>query len=104
MKTKVINFRKDNPLRPNVLQAWMLAATADEKQALAKRAKTTYGTLRQAAGAYRTSGALRLDADLARRLELAAFQLQRDGLPVLRREDMAPACAKCEFAKICRGL
>lgn len=89
--------------KPNDLRAWMSSASPAEKEKLAVLAKTTLGTLRQAAGAYRTGGVLRVEPDLARRIELATAKMARDGLPALRRERLALACAHCEFAKACRG-
>lgn len=94
-------LRKEGRLNP--LRRWMLDATPLEKQRLAVLAKTTLGTLRQASGAYRTEGELRMDPDLARRIEKATEKLQREGLDALRREQLSPACARCEFAKACRG-
>lgn len=87
----------------NILRDWMSAASASEKAELARLAQTTVGTLRQLAGAYRTQGHLRVEADLARRIELAAGLIHRPGLPVLCREHLSPACANCEFVPVCRN-
>jgi len=80
----------------------MTAATPKERKRLAALAKTTLGNLQQLAGAYRTEGRANLDSDLARRVEVATNKMHREGLPVLGREALSPACAKCEFAKACR--
>lgn len=88
---------------PNSLRTWLRAATPKEREKLATLASTTIGSLNQFAGAYRTGGLLNVDADMARRIELATVKLQREGLPVVARESLSPACAKCEFAKTCRG-
>lgn len=87
----------------NIFQKWMAQATFDEKTRMAELAGTTIGTLRQAAGAYRTDGQLHVEPVLARRIELATIALSKEGkLPVLPREKLSPACAGCEFAKRCR--
>lgn len=86
----------------NVLAQWWQAATPDEKKRLAALAETTVESLRQMAGAYRTDGELRVTTDLARRIERGTKALQRPGLKMLWREDLCPACAKCEFAVKCR--
>lgn len=87
----------------NLLQKWMACATPQEKLRLARLAKTSIGTLRQIAGGYKTNGALHVESDLARRIEVASTKIIRDGLPLLKREALSPACAKCEFAKACRS-
>lgn len=89
---------------PNALRVWMSAATPKERLRLASLATTTLGNLQQLAGAYRTSGKANLDSDLARRVELATVRMAREGLPVLAREALSPACSKCEFARACRKV
>jgi len=86
----------------NVLRRWMAAATPAERRALALAAGTSYGSLHQMAGAYKRGGVLAVSAEMARRLEQASAPLERPGLPVLRREELSPACAQCEFARMCR--
>lgn len=99
----------------NPLARWMDAATPAQQRALAKRADTTLGTLRQVAGGYRTKGKARTTAELAIKIERAAktifnvrktpkarVKLHRVELPPLHREHLSPACAGCEFAKQCR--
>lgn len=85
---------------PNVLKKWMATATPAERARLAASAKTTIGTLKQVAGGYRTEGKPSTTPELARRVELASVRLVRDGLPVLKREDLCQACGKCEYAKL----
>lgn len=86
----------------NPLKAWWQAATPEEKRRMAQLAGTSVESVHQMAGAYRTEGELRLTPEKARGLELASKKLARKGLPVLRREILAPACGQCEFAKKCR--
>lgn len=88
----------------NAMQRWMLKASAKEIVQLAKLAKTTRGTLRQIAGSYRTQGIPNIKAELASNIEHAAEKLRgkNPDLPVLRREHLNTACARCEFAKKCR--
>ena len=88
---------------PNAMRVWMTSATPKERKRLASLAKTTLGNLQQLAGAYRTEGRANLDSDLARRVEIATEKMQREGLPVLARESLSPACSRCEFAKQCRA-
>ena len=79
----------------------MAVTTTVQHRQLAKRARTSYAVLRQTAGAYRTGGVLTVTAEFARRLERASEQIP--GAPVLKREELCPACGRCEFAKQCRG-
>jgi len=91
-------------INPNPLRVWMTAATPKERLRLASLAKTTLGNLQQVAGGYRTAGAVVLDSDLACRIEAATEKMARDGLPILAREALSPACSKCSFAKKCRAV
>lgn len=83
----------------NRMREWLHSATRAELDRLAKLAKTTIGTIRQIAGGYRTEGEARATPDLARNIELAAVKVHREGLPSLAREDLCPACAKCEYLR-----
>lgn len=83
----------------NVLQKWMLKATPQEKVKLAIFSKISRGALSWMAGGYRTKGRLSTSPEAARRIELAAARIQREGLPVLKREDLCLACGRCEYAK-----
>lgn len=85
----------------NALKKWLAAATPAQQRLLAKRAGTTFAVLRQTAGAYRTNGKLTLTPDFAKRLELASRGIPV--VPALNREELCPACGRCEFAKQCRG-
>lgn len=82
----------------NILRKWMLEATAAEKVRLATKAKTTVGSLRQAAGAYRT-GRLNVTPTMARNIEKAAASLPNKTLPTLKREDLCIECSKCDLIK-----
>lgn len=81
------------------LKNWMTAATAKEKVALARRAKTSVPHLFQLSGGHR-----RASAELAISIEKAALTLRKINptLPELRREDMNGACRGCDFARRCR--
>ena len=66
--------------------------TKKELARLAKLAGSSYNSLRQV-------GATRgVSAQMAIRIERAAKKMGRD----VRREDLNPGCAVCEFAKKCR--
>lgn len=84
----------------NAMRRWMQQATPEQKARLATLAGTTVGTLNQIAGSYRTQGKPRVEADLAGRLAKASRQIK--GVPVLFREELSPACSKCEYARACR--
>lgn len=86
----------------NKMREWLEQATREELDKLARYAKTTVGTIRQIAGGYRTEGEARTIPELARSIELASVKLARDGLPVILRDDLCPACAKCEYCKAAR--
>jgi hypothetical protein len=79
----------------NPLKAWMDQASAAEKRALALAAGTSYQSLHQMAKAYRTDGKLRITPDMARKLEIASKY-------ALRREELCPACGRCELASLAR--
>jgi hypothetical protein len=83
--------------KSNKLRVWLEAATKEEFEKLAKLSGRTIGTLRQIAGSYRTLGKARVIPEVARDIELATIKLQRPGLPPVHREDLCPACAKCDF-------
>lgn len=83
----------------STVKAWMAAATRVEQEELADLAGTSRAHL------YHLSTGRRVaSADLARALELASKHLSavsRERLAVLRREDLCPACGRCEYAKRC---
>ena len=89
----------------NKLQSWIAAASIPQRDRLVRLAKTTLGSLHQLAGAYRTNGKLRATPELAAAVEKAAFKISiaDESLPVIHREDLCPACGKCELAKIARS-
>lgn len=78
----------------------MAKATPAEKLRLAKHAKTTLGTLRQVAGAYRSDGVLTVSSDFAARIEAATIAMNRTNakLPVVLRIHLSPVCARCEWS------
>lgn len=86
----------------NALRRWMTAATAEEKSKLAKLAGLSRAALAWAAGGYRSGGRADVAPEAARKIELAAGKIARDGLPTIRREDLSPACGRCELAKRAR--
>jgi len=83
----------------NKIRQWLDAATVPERNKLVRGARTTLGALRQKAGGYRNGGKVSLSPELARRVEIAAAKVKRDGLPELKRTEMCGACARCELAK-----
>lgn len=85
----------------NPLKVWMQRATPAEKQALAEVAGIpSVASLHQMAGAYRTGGQPHITSEIAGRLEQASRLFEH--LPPLCREDLSPACAQCDLAKIAR--
>jgi NAD-dependent dihydropyrimidine dehydrogenase PreA subunit len=84
----------------NVLQTWLANASIPQRDKLIKLSRTTLGGLRQLAGAYRTNGKVHATPELAALVEKAAAKI--DVLPVIHREDLCPACGKCELAKTAR--
>ena len=90
----------------NRLKKWMLAATKQQKIALADMAGTTLPMLRQFAGAYRHKDrGVSMRSGLAIRMEQAAAALHRidDTLPEMLRTDLSPECRGCDFARKCLG-
>lgn len=80
-----------NPL----LKLW-LSLDSGQKRELADACGTSVGSLHQAAHAYRTAGELTLSPELARVVEIALGG-------TIKREQMCPACGKCEYAVRCSG-
>jgi len=83
----------------NRMRTWLEAATRAELEKLGAISKRTVATLRQIAGGYRTEGSARTTPEVARDIELATIKLQREGLPPVYREELCPACARCEYLK-----
>jgi hypothetical protein len=88
----------------NVLQLWLSKASIPQRDKLIKLSKTTLGGLRQLSGAYRTKGKLHATPELAALVEKAGAKVHSEGLPILHREFLCPACNKCELAAIARGV
>jgi hypothetical protein len=86
----------------NTLKKWMEVATPDQVAKLAKRAKTTVGSLRQMAGGYRTEGKVSTTAVMARRIEIAAKTIPEVKVS-LTRGDLCQACGVCEHFKSCQS-
>lgn len=83
----------------NAVKEWMSSANKTEQEQLAALAKTSRAHLRHLSMGRRVAS-----ADLAQQLEAASTQLSlasRGRLKVLRREDMSPACGRCDYAKQC---
>lgn len=80
------------------LKRWFGLANPQEKEALAKGAETTIGTLRQAAGGYREGS---MKAESAAKIEAAAKKIRNKNptLPELTRGDLCTACAECQYFK-----
>jgi len=82
------------PIRPNpkLLKMWR-AMTPAERKAFATLAKSTDGSLRQAA-----EGRRGISSDLAARIERAVIAI---GAKPISRMDLNDTCRKCEFARAC---
>jgi len=83
----------------NAMRDWVVAATAEELSALAFKARTTVGTLRQLAGGYRTGGKAVATSQLATNIELATKYMARTGLEPVLRGEISNACAGCDLYK-----
>jgi hypothetical protein len=83
----------------NALQDWMDRAKPAEKKQLAALAGTTMGALRQAAGAWRTNGILRLTPEFAQKVEAATrvIHISHPELPVVTQGQLCPACNACMY-------
>lgn len=79
----------------NPFREWMDRASPADKRALAVAVHTSTESLHQMSKAYRTGGKLRITPDMARKLEIASKG-------ALRREDLCPACGRCELASLAR--
>lgn len=82
------------------LKNWMTLATSGEQAELASLAGTSRAQLYQLTSEERTAS-----ADLASHIANASKALKKINkkLPLLRRSELCPACAECEFAKRCGG-
>ena len=87
-------------LNENPMHAWMTLATSGEQAELASLAGTSRAHLYQLSAGERTTSAA-----LAGRLASASRALRQRNkkLSPLRRSELCPACAECEFAKRCGG-
>lgn len=83
----------------NKMRGWLECATRGELDKLAHHAKTTIGTIRQISGGYRTGGEARATPEVARNIELASIKVSREGLPIIFREELCPACRVCEYSQ-----
>ena len=85
-----------------ILKTWMMAATPEEQEAMARMAGTSRGMLYQVSGGFRE-----FSAGAAGRIERATAKmhnLSNGRLPKLYRTDLAKACAQCQYAEKCLGL
>ena len=87
---------KRKPIKPNprLLKLWR-AMTPTERKAFALLAKSTDGSLRQAA-----EGRRGISSDLAARIERATISI---GVAPINRTELNETCKACEFAKKARG-
>ena len=83
----------------NALRRWFEAATMIDLDKLVKLAPMSKGALRQIAGSYRTGGVAHTTPEVARLIDIATHKMARDDLPGVKREELCPACAKCEYTK-----
>lgn len=85
----------------NMMRAWLHRATEDERIYLALETGTTRGNLNQYAYGRRNPGPV-----MAAAIERVTKQMHDETagrLPVVYRTDLAPACARCDFARDCLG-
>jgi hypothetical protein len=78
----------------NELTKWLKLATPNQQILLAKLAKTSRAYLHHIATRRKRSGPETADA-----IALASHNPAFKGLPLLRKEYISPACARCEYAK-----
>jgi DNA-binding transcriptional regulator YdaS (Cro superfamily) len=84
-------------MKQTKLKAWMQAASTAQQDQLAKLAKTSRKTLYHLASGERNASAAKAIA-----IERAAGRVKGAvSLPLLRRGDLSPACAKCDYAQRC---
>lgn len=85
------------PLRPNpkLLKLWRNMTPA-ERKVFATLAKSTDGSLRQAA-----EGRRGISPDLASRIERAVVKI---GAKPISRMDLNETCRNCDFAKYCKKV
>lgn len=84
----------------SALSQFMQAANAAQQEALARKAGTSRSYLYQLAAGDRTAS-----AELAADIERASHVVRRGAgsLPIVPREQLCPACAKCEFLEAARA-
>ncbi len=92
-----LKAKMTKPLKPNpkLLKLWR-SMTPAERKVFATLAKSTDGSLRQAA-----EGRRGISADLASRIERAAVKI---GAKPISRMELNETCAKCEFARYCKKV
>ena len=82
----------------NKFKAWMTQATTAQQQKLADMIGSSVPTLYQIGNQARGASAER-----GGQIEAATRKLAKDGLPVVTRGDVVPACAACEYFRKCKG-
>lgn len=82
-------------IRNKAMSRFMRDTPIEVQAEVAKAAGTSRGAMKHLAAGTRKSSSLK-----AIRLERAAARFA--SIP-LNREELAPACAQCEFAKLCRS-
>ena len=75
------------------MQQWLLAATPNQREALASNVGTAVNMLYQYAGGHRQASAER-----AGEIERTAAQMSK-ALPSLYRTDLCEACRRCPYAQ-----
>jgi DNA-binding transcriptional regulator YdaS (Cro superfamily) len=83
------------------IKQWMLAASVQEQEEMAKLAGTSRGTLYQYVSNRKTS------SERAIAIETATKEMNKrtkGRLPVLYRTDLSSACGACHFARKCIGM
>ena len=88
------------------MQAWMRAATPEEKLALAQRAGTSKAYIHHLAAGTETKYRREPKAALAAAIEREAKAMHKESagrLPLVWRTDLNSACRQCDFARRCLG-
>ena len=73
---------------------WMKRSSSAEKKLLAQFSGVNFFSLY-------SLGRHTVTAETAAKLEKAAARIERDGLPVVKREDIADVCKKCPYVVKC---
>lgn len=81
----------------STLKTWMAQATTAQQLELARRIDSSRGHLYHLSNGHRTAS-----ADFGGAVERETRAMADQGLPIVTRGELVPACAACSYYKTCK--